>query len=618
MDLKESLTAFAGFTLLLPVLYLLGRVFKSWISLPDEGLQGIFYQALGLGVLALLVSFLGLLGQFRPVPVLILTAVVLAAGIKQIPEFAGWFSGSCKRLFGGRTPAEYLTGLSLLLVFGLALLLNQLPEVANDALCYQLNVAKQFAWKHSLVPDVYDFNSYTSILMNSLYAIGLLFQSVPLAKMFHAWAALLLTGAMIFTLEKETGAAWRARILGLLFFLTPTVFFEVTTTYVDLATSLFVFLSFYAWIAWRESGRTGDAALSGLLLGFAISTKVLFMIAAAPFALLFLAEGMSQRRQNIFKDLAAFGMGALLGTVYWFIQAYALTGNPIFPYMGSLFGTAQAASVQQFMEMGPKKSLLLFFLLPWNMTFRPQDYDGGFPLGPLYLLLLPFVVYGFWKQPKLRAHSLFAGVFLAIWYFLFHNVRFLLPVLTIYAVAGTAGFFSLWRRLHAGTWWKRIFLAGAAGLALLLLGAGIYHYRHEWPLIAGRTNRTNYLAAMERTAPLAQWMEKSLPKDARIFNAEEIRQFYFPRDSVREIWFSLKTHYEELEEPEKVAAFLKKEGFTYLLMEQTEGQPVAPKNSRYVLLHQLAANSTLTEEKGRVASVNRREQKAVYHLYRLR
>ncbi|MBP9866367.1 MAG: phospholipid carrier-dependent glycosyltransferase [Candidatus Omnitrophica bacterium] len=614
MNLPDALAALVLWAFLLPGLFVAGRLCLGTNKEEDSFVWGAVGTALGFVLLAHASIFLGLFHQFNPRTVGTILGVLFLVGLRDIREFRNWVVSGSRLFAGGRGAHGFLGGLfSLGLLAAIALCF--LPEIANDALCYQLNVAKNFALRHSLLPDPYDFNSYTSTLMNSLYAVGLLFKSVSAAKLFHAAAGVLLVAVFMRRIEIETQNRFAARLAGLVLFLTPTFFFEITTTYVDMAVSLFLFLSFDRFLAGARSDKSRDWVLSGIFLGAAVSTKILILIAVVPYGVLFLLRWIKlPLKRRVASEAVLFSGGLLAASGALFIQSFILTQNPVFPYFGKFFGTAEFGMLGQFLAMGPVKSLPGFLMIPWNVTFRPGDYDGGYPLGPAFLMVLPFAIYGAVKKEQYRPHLIFTGSFLPVWYLLFHNVRFLFPALCLYAWAGAVGFDLFLKKRSSGI--RKMLILPVLLLLIPLLVISGYHYRAQWPVVFGQKSRDAFLRDMERSYPLALWMEKNLPSDAVIFNAEEIRQFYFPRKSTREIWFYLQTRYDQLGSSAEVLRRLKEAGFTHLLLYRSR-EAGLQEEPRYQFLRGIAQNPELARSEGVIPSENIREEVCSFEVFRL-
>ena len=153
---------------------------------------------------------------------------------------------------------------------------------------------------------------------------------------------------------------------------------------------------------------------------------------------------------------------------------------------------------------------------------------------------------------------------------------------------------------------------------LFLVGVGLYHYRVHLLALGQGWGTENFLTRLERTYPAAQWVNRNLPRDARIFTAE-VRQFYFDRDMI----IDNSTFYHPGEDfgrltPEEFLIRLKHLGVTHVIRILPEkGAKKSPDPKRLnldALLRNTAAVSFLAE----IPSQNIREKQYRYLIYELK
>jgi hypothetical protein len=177
-------------------------------------------------------------------------------------------------------------------------------------------------------------------------------------------------------------------------------------------------------------------------------------------------------------------------------------------------------------------------------------------------LALPFALWGAWKRREARFW--FAVVLLSVmlWFFVVQNTRFLFPVLPAYLLCVGIGYDAAKNFKFFNQAWVKV---AAGGLVAFLLLLTVYHYRYPLKVITGQWSSREYLEKMERSYSIAEWVNRNLPKDASIFNVEEVRQYYFDRDMVREIWFRARTNYDKNVKTAGLMAYLREKGFTHVL-----------------------------------------------------
>ncbi len=601
-----------------------GRPFTRGMEVLSPVSRGCVSWAIGCGLFVLFTVCLGHAGLLTPALILSFPAVVLAGALGMRTHPAAEIRTFFSPLIHGNGLIEKAALCLIFFVLTLQLVLCMVPETANDSLCYQLNIPKFFAWRSSMRPEPYDLNSFFPVFLNTLYTAALVFKSVPLAKLFHWGTGLVLCLLVIdstarFSASKKTGL-----ILGLIFLLTPAVYNEMSTTYVDVGTSLFLFLSVLMTVQSLKDDQNCCGRIlffGGLFWGFAVGCKILILIAAPAYAGLLLWKNlMPFRLGRTLKNGLWLSLGFVAGCGFWFVRNWILTGNPFFPFLGQLFGTQEFSFVKHFQEMGPPKDLLHYLLLPFFMTFNPGGYDRGYWAGPFYLLALPFVLSAIRKHPDARPFAFFVWAYTTVWFYFFHNTRFLLPVFPVIVMLAGRGIRDF---LLSGKAVKLrpLFLTVAAGLVSLLLLAGFYHDRFAFHYLRSR-DKEAYLFMRERSWSAASWVNRNLPKTAKIYNAEEIRQFYFEREMIRNIWF-VKRHPEiQKSSAEEISLFLKGKGFTHLLKAgPSVDAPAAQKRpedrERTEAVDRLLQDGRYTRLVHSLTSVNKVEQTFSYEIYEL-
>jgi len=569
----DALLALAYFALVFPACYLLGSWFRPFLKLSEPKMAGVVYFGLGLGLLAYFVVVAGHANALQRPVLFAFLAVLYAFRWKSLGDFTAWISEIWFFLTRGQGKSYRFFWAAFLLTALFTLALCFVPETANDSLCYQLNLPKVFASHHSTRPLFYDLNSQMPFLMQHLYAAALVLGSASLAKIFHWATGVFLFLAVFLAIFQSTQRKLPALFFALMLWLTPACINEVTSAYVDVAVAFFLFMA--VWM-FREGLRTRAASLffaGGLFLGFVVSTKLIALLWVGAFAFVLLGVlFVSFRKLPLVKMLGVGLLGGVLGCGFWFVRNWIIENNPVFPYLESVFTGPSLGLVGSYTRVGLPKTLGSFLLLPWNITFLPEVFDRGFWVGPFYLLSLPFALWGAWKRREARFWLAFVFCSLVLWFFVVQNSRFLFPVLPAYLLCVGMGYAAVPVFKSGVTRWLRIPAAGLVVFFLLLTG---FHYRYPARVLGGLWTPSEYLEKMERSYPVAEWVNRHLPPDASIFNFEEVRQYYFRRDMVREIWFRARTHYDQKVAPDRWLNYLREKGFTHVLRVYCPESPLA-------------------------------------------
>lgn len=617
--------AIAWMIFFVAVVFLAGDLFfGKFLKEESPLIRGILCMALGYGIIAYLLIFLGQFGVLRPKLVTFLLFGLIFFRFSRFKELFHWIRDAASVL--GRKDGERGARLFqwvLLLLMSLTFLFCFLPEIAHDSLVYHINLPKLYAQTGSMRTNPYDMMSYRPLLLESLYSLAFLWKSLPLAKLIHWLTGVLLTLGLIRIVEKKTGSYRLAIFSGLMLFSTPLFMNVIQTTYTDVGTAFFACFAFYLFLRAMETRRPALFFLSGVLMGLAVSTKLLTGIMAAAMVFSFVVCGImgwtkrkAAERREIFYAILVYGAGVLLAYGYWIGRNAIATGNPFFPYLSSIFSGPRFPFEREFITGGVPKTILNFLLLPVLVTFSPDFFDRHHYIGLIYLLGLPFFIYGSFKSDKVRLASLTTFFVFSAWFYLCQNYRYLTPVLPLLLCGGAWGF-SKWNPMSKFTRILRRVAIGSAFFALVCnLGLSAYHFRfHLKALVSGSTSQ-QYLRAAERTFDIAQWVSTHLPKDARILSFGEIRAFYFDRAFVGEDVYGIK-HPDAFEmNGEAFLQTLRRQGFSYLLVCSS----VDPSIKSSVLFRSL--ETWIGKENGlkevfQVRSRNQRETQCLYRLFEL-
>jgi hypothetical protein len=451
MEIAGALGLLVGVGL---IAWSVGRVvLKALLGSGDESWErAVFSTALGLGLVAYLVLGLGLFKLARPVAlwlaVLIVGSLALA---RQRPGLT-------------RRRESTASGLSALLVavgfglVGLVTLAGALaPPTQWDELAYHLAVPKVFLREGRIFFVPYDHHSNFPFTLQMLYTLMLSAKSVLGAKLVHWLYGLLLVVSVGLFCKRHFGDG--GPVAAGIVVASPLVLWEATTAYIDLGTTLYVWLAFYGLANSTPSNSTPSSAsvrwlwVSALCMGFALGTKATVL---GFWGLLLV--GFALRRA--WKPGALWGVVSLGVGAVWYIKSWFFAGNPVYPFAYALLGgrywsvqnAAQYAAEQG--RFGFGKDPLSLLLSPIRVAFERfiQPPEGrlwsfteqamsGVDLGVIWLFGLVFALM-FWKKLPISAKAALRFA-LGIWLFWFLTMqqgRYLLPALPLLAVATGAAY----------------------------------------------------------------------------------------------------------------------------------------------------------------------------------
>jgi hypothetical protein len=349
-----------------------------------------------------------------------------------------------------------------------------------------------------------------------------------------------------------------------LFVAVPTVLWEASTAYIDLALAFHLVLLLHALLSYLATRRVSWLLLGAFNLGLALATKHLALLYLALAGLLLayrlvpdLWHGQGPvwvRLRRVAGPLLLFGGAALLLPLPWYVRSVAASGNPVFPELYAVFGAPPErwdavtnAGLDRFLEhFGPERTPLNLLTLPWHMTVHAAAYDGA--LGPLFLLLLPGLA-----LRRLRGATLWLLAFvvgaLALWAspLASFQMRFVVPLLPLLGVLAASAAGRWWAVLRASAG-RAAWIGPALAAVLLLLNLPLFTALHEvdrqgdsgWlnsvlrgvPLsvVVGAESQSDYLKRQVRSYGVWEYANAHLPANSRVLTWAGGDQLYAERD----------------------------------------------------------------------------------------
>lgn len=533
---------------------------------PANWREGLLYRtSAGLGAISYTSLGLAALGIYYPSTVRAFLIATLAVGLLAFVRhwragaeaIRSAFKSSCKARLVTRDRVWQAIALLAILIAWIGALA---PEVEYDALWYHLWSPKLWLEQGRPVDLVHDYISLYPLTWELVFGAGSVLGGPVAGKLLH-FICLPLLGLLVYELTRRfvpRASPW----LAVAFCVTiPTVLWEATTAYVDLALAFLTGLVVYALLRYTESRRWQWLALAALNMGLALATKhlglLVLALAAGGLALrLWLAD------RNLIRALTpAFLLGglSLLVPLPWYMRNWLASGNPFFPDLYNLFGAFPPERWNDVAEhglthfknrFGDPRTPLNLLLLPWNMTVHAARYAGS--LGPMFLLLLPALAVR--RRAGIASWLLaFVLIYIALWASPISSfqMRFLVAVAPLLAVLAAE---SCGRLAEALPGWSGHRVAVYGGLAVLLLlnlppftslheadRAGndgwLAHVLHQVPIgvVIGYESETDYLGRKVPSYNAWRYINAHLPDDVRILTFSGGDNLYSERDRIPDI-----------------------------------------------------------------------------------
>jgi hypothetical protein len=473
---------------------------------------------LGSAVVGFAAFALGLVGLLNAMAVGALLFVLLLIAALELRRARSW--PTAPPIAATRT--EGLLAVAGVLTAGSVLPFVMAPEIMYDAVYYHLALVRGFLSQQSVEQIPTLFASNFPLLPQVTYASAtLLSGSLDAGKILH-----LFVGCAVCLSLYALGTHLGGRTLGLgamlLWLSVPLVLWEMSTAYVDLFTVLYAALSVMATVLWIDTRRANYALIAGAFVGIGMGVKVSAAFQGIAIGSIVLLLFVRNRR-----DLRAWlGAAAVALTLAlpWYVRAYLLTGNPVFPFLNSVFRSPQWDPVNEtfnFANFGAGASPLDLLLAPLRLMTDSSAF-GEMPNGAMGVLPLvgAIGVVGalFARDRRLTFLALSSVVATVLWFVSAQYGRYILPVLAVEAVLAVALLDRVVRRIPRGRTATAVALTAAVALAL---GGYIDMLRNvpgipPWAVVLGKQTREEYLAQALRHYPAYEWLSAHAPAAASV------------------------------------------------------------------------------------------------------
>jgi hypothetical protein len=612
-------------------LFALLLVFSAYVGIQLSRLLGVQYDsildclgyAIGLGfvVIGLLGFWMGVLGQLRRTPILLATAVIVA-----LITLAGRGRGPILKDMParrGRTEVpewvQYGALLFLAVAITIALIGALSPETVWDAHSYILNLPKRWVQAGRLVHFPYMFYSTWPHLISVIYAVEMLFQEGTTLPQLTDFVFGLLSLALIVAFVGQRAGKSAALLAGVAFYAVSAVAWLSTTAIADLAVCYYGILALVSLLRWKETGKPAWLLLAGIGGGAVIAAKIIGILPALAIAMVYLTIEISSReRRSGFARRAVYGLApALIIALPWFVRAIWYTGNPVYPFLYTLFGGTywnervdDLFLAQQFSFRSGRRAADVF-LVPIRLLKLSH-----FPYGGSVSIVLPVAfIWGIFRTRRSSGFilSVFALILYCLWFFFSsQQLRYLLPALGALSIVFGLMVSSLFLRFARGgradakgrsdrdaRKSARLRNAAAAALLLFLVAEGsarIWHERaailpDQLRVLAGRMRREEYLNRHFYLADVMTYINEELPDGRAILAFNEVRGYMSEREF---IWGapSLQGYidYGLLTERETLLERFNDLGIGYVLINNTqyptEGRELRPIQGDLELIYQ--------------------------------
>lgn len=251
------------------------------------------------------------------------------------------------------------------------------PETAFDALWYHLTIPKIFIIDQSIqyIQGGLFYYSLMPKLIDLLYIPALMFGSEIYAKFIHFLFGLFVLIAL-YNFSRRYLNTFFSLLVVSVFYANLVVSWQSTTAYIDLGRTFFELMSFIGIVEYFQTKKKIWLIESSIMMGFAISTKLISVYSLMIFVPIFFT--LTESKIEALKKSVLFILISLLIPLPYFMQSILITGNPIYPFLSSQYPS----------------DLSLTHLLPTRFIqdFLRQFLFSQDPINPFYLVVLPIII----------------------------------------------------------------------------------------------------------------------------------------------------------------------------------------------------------------------------------
>lgn len=246
------------------------------------------------------------------------------------------------------------------------------PELGFDALWYHLTLPKMYLENHSIfyIPGGLFYYSSMPKLTEMLYISALAFGNETIAKLIH-FSFGILTLIVLFKISRKFLSKIFSLLAVILFYSNPIVGWISTTAYIDLARTFFEVMALWAFLEWQEKKKQKLLVASAILLGLAISTKLLAIGSLLIFSALIVYVSFTLRKKISFaaRNIVIYWCFALFISLPWFIFSFVHTKNPVYPFFTNIYPVVFNFNLINSLNLSDSISLLYIIMLPVALLY---------------------------------------------------------------------------------------------------------------------------------------------------------------------------------------------------------------------------------------------------------
>ena len=538
------------FLFLITVLsYLIGIKILSLLKLSFSNLSErvLLSIVFGLGVIALIMFILGILGLYYKliiIPLFLISLLILMI-----------LFGKKEYLFlknNAHFPDIRNQGIMWVIytIFILYLCYNLMrcmtPVIEGDSLHAYLHVPNLYIENYRIFSIDWSLHDNLPLNIYMLNALGILLHSDILSQLISGWLMGLLFSLAVYVLARNFVSRKIALISAIIYYTLPILSRHIFSTKIDLGYTMFELCFWILFVKWIKSKDRKHLLISAIFLGFAIGSKyhsliALFFAACVVFVLLLINK---KKLSYILLTVTIFSIIALAIGSPSYIKNYIYTNDPVYPFISNPnFGSHENINQYQGIVDYIRFQYNMFFGKDYLLAPRPFGYR---PIGFLPILFLPFIFFEKrMKKYKKKTLIVFGLYYLFLSFIIYKSVfpypRHFLPAIGLLIVINSVNLETAFQKIN-----KNLIMVVIIISAFFTIMFYNNVYNRKLPLklryIVGKIDKTEYLQkALFDTSGWHMNFEmleyvKTMPQDTRIMTLDYGNCYYVERPFVKKLY----------------------------------------------------------------------------------
>ena len=416
---------------------------------------------IGMGSNAYLTLFLGLIGLLNKFAIIVIMFIFFLYGsyyfyFRQLHQLENSSSRPVEVFF--QLSIYYkLIVLSIITLMLFSLFGSLSPPLVIDDLKYHFAIPKRYV-DSGAITYLADFGwSNLPFTMEMIWTLAISIHSAEFAQVIN-WSIGILVILWIKKCCDNFSFNIYVTIYSIFFFYTITTVFNISQSgLVELGSTLFFISGLYClFISESDFLNIRIIFISGILIGFFASTKILFIAMASILCIIFCIQNWLKSRslKELFERTLSLSIPVVVIPGVWYLKAWFLTGNPFYPLYIEIFG----GPILNYELLGflSEEQLLLaksgdatsnvekgnYFDFIFNLVAGQNIIRGH--ISPFFLGLIPgiFIYYKDFDV-RLKICCVISFFYFLIWIYLYPFIRVGLPMLSLFAIIIANTFFFL-------------------------------------------------------------------------------------------------------------------------------------------------------------------------------